>query len=144
MAVGGFAIGLAFASGFAGASSSAPPGGLSANGRLLWQFEALLHDVFGSRAPFASSASYDTNFSCAGRACFPHAKWDAYTYTFSSPHSSEFRLKSRVFRAGAFGNYPVPLRINGLYVACDPGATTFLTRVGGDAGFALSCERPTP
>jgi hypothetical protein len=103
----------------ASALTSGPPAGLSANGRLLWQFEALLHDVFGNRAPYASSASYDANFACAGSSCFPHASWDPYAYSFAHARGSSFRLKSRHFPAGAFGNYPVPLRINGLYIACD-------------------------
>src|SRR5262245_54334938 len=127
------------APGLAGTRPAAPPPGLTANGRLLWQFEALLRDVFGNRLPFASSASDDTNFACAGANCFPHAKWDPYVYTFASAHGSAFRLKSRSFPPGAFGNYPVPLRINRQYIACN--ATTFLTTVRGVAGFALSCQR---
>ena len=140
------AIGVvAVVTGLAGASPSAsPPAGLSANGRLIWQFEALLHDVFGNRQPYAASASYDTNFACAGNNCFPHAKWDPYAYTFANARGSSFRLRSRAFSAGAFGNYPVPLRVNGLYIACNAAASTFLTTVRGVAGFLLSCERPTP
>ena len=130
--------------GATGARVSGPPQGLSANGRLLWQFEALLHDVFGSRRPYAASASYDSNFACAGSNCYPHAKWDPYVYTFANARHSSFSLRSRTFAAGAFGNYPVPLRINSLYIACDRNATTFLTSVGGVAGFVLSCEKPTP
>ena len=130
--------------GISAAGPSGPPVGLSTNGRLLWQFEALLRDVFGKRAPYASSASYDTNFACAGNNCYPHAKWDPYVYTFANARGSTFRLRSRTFRAGAFGNYPLPLRINGLYIACNAASTTFLTTVRGVAGFALSCQRPTP
>jgi hypothetical protein len=125
-----------------GAANS--PAGLSADGRLLWEFEALLHDVFGDQQPYASSSSNDTNFACAGSSCFPHARWDPYSYIFSNARKSSFLLKSRTFAPGAFGNYPVPLRINGLYIACGPKASTFLTSVGGAAGFALSCERATP
>lgn len=121
-----------------------PPPGLSANGKLLWQFEALLHDVFGSRRPYASSASYNANFACAGNTCFPHAKWDPYVYTFANARHSRFVLRSRTFQPGSFGNYPVPLRINGLYIACNRNATSYLTAVGGVAGFALSCEKPMP
>jgi hypothetical protein len=128
----------------AAARTTGPPPGLTESGRALWQFEALLHDVFGNRLPFASSASNDANFACAGVNCYPHAKWDPYAYTFVGARSSTFRLVSRTFRPGAFGNYPVPLRINGLYISCGAGSATFLTRVDGTAGFALSCQRPTP
>jgi len=121
-----------------------PPTKLTANGTALWQFEALLHDVFGNRRPFASSASYDTNFACAGNSCFPHARWDPYAYVFANARGSVYRLKSRSFPPGAFGNYPVPLKINDLYIACTRAATTFLVTVRGVAGFALSCERPLP
>jgi hypothetical protein len=141
----GIALGvIVLLTGFAGANHSSPPPGLTANGRLLWQFEALLHDVFGNQLPYASSASGDTNFACAGNQCFPHARWDGYAYTFTNAHGSTLRLKSRSFPAGAFGNYPVPLRVNGLYIACDRAASTYLTTVRGIAGFALSCQRPTP
>jgi hypothetical protein len=118
--------------------------GLSASGRLLWQFEALLHDVFGNRHPYATGPS-NTEFDCAGTyKCVPHAKWDAYVFTFADAHGSRFVLESRKFSPIAFGNYPVPIRIKGRYIACDRSAKTFLTYLGGTAGFALLCEKPTP
>jgi hypothetical protein len=117
---------------------------LTASGRLHWQFEALLHDVFGARTPYASSKSFDTNFACAGNGCFPHANWNPYSFDFASAHGSSLLLRSRRFAAGAFGNYPAPLRINGLYIACDPAAKTFLVTIRGAAGFPLACEKPVP
>lgn len=125
-------------------ASTGPPPGLTANGRLLWEFEALLHDVFGTRHPYATGTA-NTDFACAGTyKCVPHAKWNAYVFTFANAHRSTFSLKSRTFPSVAFGNYPIPIRINGLYVACDTSASTFLTNLGGTAGFALLCVKPTP
>jgi len=77
---------------------------LTADGRLLWEFEALLHDVFGSHPSFATGID-NTNFACAGM-CSPHATWDEYHYTFARSHGSTLSLTSRTFPAGAFGNYP--------------------------------------
>jgi hypothetical protein len=121
-----------------------PPAGLTANGRLVWEFEALLHDVFGSRHPYETGT--DTfNFACAGTYnCVPHAKWNAYVYTFVNAHASTLSLSSRTFAPGAFGNYPIPIRINGRYIACDRSGAKFLSNLGGTAGFALVCLKPTP
>ncbi len=121
------------------AAAASPPSSLTRSGRFLWQFEALLRDVFGSRTPHASSASFDTNFACAGNSCYPHAKWNPYVFTFATARGSTFQLKSRSFRQGAFGNYPMPLRINGLYIACNRKATTYLVVIKGAAGFPLNC-----
>jgi hypothetical protein len=119
-----------------------PPPGLTRSGIHVWQFEALLRDVFGSRTPYASSASFDTNFACAGSSCYPHAKWDRYGFTFANAHGSTFQLKSRVFPQGAFGNYPLPLRINGLHIVCNQKATMYLVVIKGAAGFPLACVNP--
>lgn len=140
-------VGLAIAPLDATASLRArygPPSGLTVSGRLRWQFEALLHDVFGSRPVYASSKSHDTNFACAGNACVPHATWDPYAFEFESSRGSSFRLRSRNFPAGAFGNYPMPLRLNGLYIACDPNGKTYLVLIGGATGFPLACVTPIP
>ncbi len=125
--------------GASAASHTGPPRGLTADGRLLWEFEALLHDVFGSHPSFATGVD-NTNFACAG-ICSPHATWDEYHYTFARSHGSTLYLTSRTFPAGAFGNYPEPVRIKGRFIACND--TTYLTKIGGTAGFTLSCVKPS-
>ena len=101
-----------------------------------------MHDVFGSRHPYSTGA---LNFACAGTYnCVPHSKWNAYVYTFAGAHGSTLVLSSRTFAPGAFGNYPIPIRINGHYVACDKRQSTFLVNLGGNTGFALLCLKPTP
>jgi hypothetical protein len=132
---------VTFAGG-AQSTSSGPPRGLTSNGRLQWEFEALLHDVFGNRHPYATGTN-NSDFSCAGT-CVPHVKWSAYVFTFANAHGSSFSLKSRTFGPVAFGNYPIPIRINGRYIACEKSASTFLTNLRGTAGFALLCVKPTP
>ena len=39
--------------------SSGPPSGLSRRGRVLWQFEALLHDTFGSGSVCANKTTIE-------------------------------------------------------------------------------------
>ena len=97
-----------------------------------------------SEAAFLDQTGADTlNFACSGN-CIPHAKWHAYVYTFANARDSTLALTSRTFAPGAFGNYPIPIRINGRYVACDKRQQTFLSNLGGTAGFALVCLKPTP
>src|ERR1041385_2498365 len=60
-----------------------PPAGLTSQGRLLWNFEALLHKTFKTRVVSVSSGLYDSlNFSCAGW-CGPNAKYLHYKFTFA-------------------------------------------------------------
>jgi hypothetical protein len=103
--------------GSASAALAGPPSGLSTNGRALWNFEALLHDSFGSRDVCTKGASL--NFSAPANECSPLATYGPYLYQFAGPRHSAFHLVSRLPRA-SFGNYPQPVRINGRFIACGP------------------------
>jgi len=74
----------------------------------------------------------------------PEDVYSSYGYVFASARNSPFRLVSRSFKPGAFGNYPVPVRVAKLYVACDRAAKTFLISYGDAATFTLDCLTPNP
>ena len=116
------------------------PRGLTRQGRLLWNFEALLRQSFGDRTV---SASPPENFSCAG-ICAPLSKYRPYRYTFHRPSGSAFHVSKRTFGDnGEFGNYPIAVLIRGRAVACDPGERHFLISYRSTASFTLDCL-PTP
>jgi hypothetical protein len=121
------------------ASSSrlaAPPAGITARGQLLWNFEALLRQTFGGES---MSVSRPENFSCRGD-CAPLLKYRLYRYTFSRAGGSKFHIAKRTFGDnGEFGNYPVPVLINGHAVACNAQETRFLIAYRSMASFTVDC-----
>jgi len=128
-------------SGAVGASESveaSSPIGLTAQGRLLSNFEALLRTAFGTRAVFASRGE---NFSCAG-ACAPLSTYSRYWFVFKSPARSTLHLSKRKFGSEVFGNYPAPVLIRGQSIACDLAATRFLVVYRNAASFTLGCLAP--
>jgi hypothetical protein len=122
--------------------ASGPPKGLTAQGRLLWNFEALLRQQFGGRSV---SVSRPENFSCAGL-CAPLSRYRPYRFTFSRPSGSTFHVSKRTFGDnGEFGNYPVPVLIRGRAVACDRAERHFLISYRSTASFTLDClPKPSP
>lgn len=117
-------------------ATDAPPPGLTSAGRTLWQFEALLHDTFGSR-PVCSSGRWAQNFTSG--ACSPLAVYSPYFYVFANAHHSGFHISQRV--VGDFGNYPVAVMVRGHPIACDRHETKFLI-LYRDTHFTLGCLRP--
>ena len=113
-----------------------PPGSLTAQGRLLWNFEALLGQKFvGGRV----SVSRPENFSCAGE-CAPLSRYRPYEFTFLRPSGSAFHVSRRTFGDnGEFGNYPIAVLIRGRAVACDARETRFLIAYRSTASFTLAC-----
>jgi hypothetical protein len=82
---------------------------ITADGRLLWNLEALLRATFGHSRPFSadntdrgptnpsnppanSTTGNYVNFDCAGDHCSPLAIYDPYWYTFQEPTGSSFHL----------------------------------------------------
>jgi hypothetical protein len=129
-----------------------PPRGLTRSGVLLWDFEALLHDTFGSRqvceitgATTAGVPLPDSGDFVAPRGgCDPLAMYSPYVPVFANARNSPFRLVVRAFPPGAFGNYPGPVRVAHLHVACTTAAKTFLVSYGDAAALTLGCLRPLP
>jgi hypothetical protein len=118
-----------------------PPVALSRRGRILWQFEALLHETFHKRYV---SAHYirgvAINFACASRVgCAPLAYWAPYFFTFSRAGQSDFHVSKKRFPPGAFGNYPLAIWIKGQFVACDRAEKRFLIAYRDAVGLSLDC-----
>jgi hypothetical protein len=125
------------------ATTAAPPAGLAASGRTLWQFEALLYDTFHQRRVSARflRARAEWDFACGGWDCGPLSDWSLYFPTFSRARGSAFHLSSRRFPGGYFGVHPLAIKIKGRYVACDRGERRFLISYGTAVGLGLACLR---
>jgi hypothetical protein len=120
------------------AAAAAPPG-LTRGGRALWQFEALLHDTF-HKLPV--SAHYDQGrdwkFAACGRiGCAPLSYWAIYFFTFRDASHSQHLSARRTLPS--FGNYPIPIKVKGRYVACNAAESRFLIAYGSVVGFAPAC-----
>jgi len=123
----------------ASAALAGPPPGLSAYGRALWNFEALLHDTFGSRDVCTKGSSL--NFIAPANACTPLATYEPYLYQFAGARHSAFHLVTRLPKA-SFGNYPQPVRINGRFIACDPHDRSYLMEFSDASTFTVTCLVP--
>ncbi len=121
--------------------TSSPPSGLTSQGRLLWNLEALLSKTFGTRQPFVSGRE---NFSCSGTSCSPLSKYSPFTYTFAHLGASQFRTTSRNISKYSFGNYPEPVLIRGKAVVCNSIGTKYLIVYKDQASFTLGCVSPLP
>jgi hypothetical protein len=114
---------------------------LTAHGRLLMNFEALLRRTFHNRGV---SVSRPENFSCAGD-CAPLSQYRLYRFTFARPRGSLLHISKRTFGDnGEFGNYPVPVLIRGRAVACNARETRFLIAYRSMASFTLECLPKSP
>jgi hypothetical protein len=144
--VGCFALLAALAPWAARGSVSTQPGPrlnvptftLSKQGRLLWNFEALLVRTFGHRPV---SVSDRENFSCSG-VCAPLSTYTPYRRVFANPTGSTFHLSGRKLPAGSFGNYPEPVLIRGRTIACDTRGKRFLVAYRDSVSLTLGCLTP--
>lgn len=121
--------------------SGAPPArvGLTSQGHLLWNFEALLRSTFGRKQPLCVSG---WNFTSGD--CTPLAKYLLYWYTFQAPRGTAFHIVHRKVRPPNFGNYPVAILVRGHMVACDAHERHFLIDFASGAGLMLGCLAPQP
>ncbi len=116
-----------------------PPSGVNRPGKIVWNFEGLLYRTFQTRD--ASEIGSSLNFTCPGF-CSPPATYNTYVGIFANATRSAYHLSSRRFAAGAFGIYPVPVRIKGHYIACDRAEHRFLIAYARTANFSLDCVTP--
>jgi hypothetical protein len=126
--------------GVVSAAAAGPPPGLTSQGRTLWELEALLHDTFHG---LPVSAHYDQGrdwrFAVCGRVgCAPLAYWGIYFFTFRTARHSTFHLSRRRSLPNV-GNYPVPVKVAGRFVACDRAETRFVFNYESAAGFGFAC-----
>lgn len=117
---------------------------VSTAGEVLYEYEALVHQIFGS------SISVCTGGGGCHQGWFyrgdlaPLSEYSPFTYVFSGFTSSTFHLMPAGFAvAGGFGNYPDPIKVNGRLVACDRAEKTFLISYGDAVGDGnLACLAP--
>jgi hypothetical protein len=116
-----------------------PPAGLTHSGRTVWEFEALLHDTF-DRLPGLSALSprrvlEPRRLSPRLRAArvLGHLLLHVQERTaVGIPSSTRRTLVS-------FGNYPIPIKVRGRFVACNQAETKFLITYGSAVGLGLAC-----
>lgn len=135
-----FAVALLAALGGASAATAGPPPGLTSQGRTLWEFEALLHDTFhGLRVSAHYDQGRDWRFAACGRVgCAPLSYWSIYFFTFRTATHSTFHLSHRRSLPNV-GNYPVPVKVEGSFTACNRAETRFLFNYESAAGFGFVC-----
>jgi hypothetical protein len=145
MAAGCAGVATAGAGSAAGVRVAAPPPGLSAYGRAVWNLDALLHDTFGNRQVYLNNRdSYPktpANFSTIGRDA-AHSR--IVVYTFATARGSAFTLKRPkkppLPEIGASG-WDGLLTIRGAYISCRGGK--WLYEHGGEAyaNWWVGCRR---
>ena len=108
--------------------ASGPPSSLAsrltANGRTLWNLDALMNDTFGSRTP-CLDLRHDDFYSvsrggdCTGPSRPATSHYD-YVFTFLNAFHSDFRLV-HVAKEPLTGVTNVPLRLGSRYISCPNG-----------------------
>ena len=133
------AASLAFVAVSTPSALAQPPAGLTQSGRTVWEFEALLHDTF-DRLPVSAHYRQGVywNFAACRLGCAPLAYWGIYFFTFKSARRSAFHLSTRRTLI-SFGNYPIPIKVKGRFVACNRAETKFLITYGSAVGLGLAC-----
>lgn len=127
------------------ATQGTQPPGLTAQGRAVWNLEALLHDTFGRRAVWlhygANPRRPDDFRTVSGALCCS----GEYYFTFANASGSAFvpAQPTRRPRAiiGASGG-ETPLTIRGSYIACPGGRWLYRHYGNGPANWRLSCRKP--
>jgi hypothetical protein len=134
----------------AASPTSGPPPGLSTEGRLLWNLEALMQKSFGSSTvcTWYSDPRTVWNFNDF---CVPLADMILYTFTFDRPRGSAFHLGVPIRYAMVFGTRlpvsvppPGPVLVAGRLVVCDAHGREFLTYRPERRTLTLQCLPPYP
>lgn len=120
------------------ARAGGPPTGLTANGVVLWNLDALLNDTFGDRVDCYDAKHVDIFSVARGQDCpAPEAEYQTYVFTFLNAFHSTFRLV-RLARVPNTGVTNVPVRVDNRFVSCPDGLYHHGERgwlvFGGDAG----------
>jgi len=147
--IAGLFLVLANGTGASASQVGGPPAGLTSSGRVLWNFEALLRQTFGShyKGCLRTLSRYVETFT-TDNYCATHdaAQTMYYSFAFANQSASAYHLVERTFAPGAFGNYPEPIRVEKNYVTCDPAGRTYLISYGDVFGLSanLACIKPNP
>lgn len=119
------AVVLLVATGATAGTANGPTGTLAphltANGRTLWNLDALMNDTFGSRVPCLDLSHYTFYSVRHGSDCTgpsrPATSHYGYVFTFVNTFHSQFRLV-RLAKEPSTGAKNVPLRLGGRYISC--------------------------
>jgi len=123
-------------------SKDAPPRAahLTAQGRLLWNFEALLKETLGGHQVCVSTKTrLGTRWNFTSGSCAPLSTYLFYKPVFARPRGFTFHIARRAVRSAFFGNYPEAVLIRGQLVACDAAEARYLVDYASGAGLTLVC-----
>ena len=124
----------------------APMYRLSAAGHALYEYEALIREVLGTGPLSLCGGGPTCHSGYLYRGYLsPMAIYQTYTFVFATTGRSTFHLMPPGVRLapGSFGNYPIPVTLNGRIVACNAEATQFLIAYGDAAGDGnMGCLAP--
>jgi hypothetical protein len=118
-----------------------PPAGLTPYGHVVWNFDALLHDTFGSVRVWRTYVGEIPNFSAKpGRSSIPVP----YVYTFATARHSAFRAV-RAHHPPRIGNYATgsnaPVKVGGAYISCGSGKWLYLRNGQPFEGGDMWCSK---
>ena len=94
---------------------------LTANGRVLWNLDALLNDTFGNRVECFDGQHFSIFSVPHGSECpSPDARYQGWVFTFLNAYHSAFRLV-RLAKEPDTGATNVPVNVAGRYISCPGG-----------------------
>jgi hypothetical protein len=107
------------------ATASGPPtalaASLTANGRVIWNLDALLNDTFGDRVDCFDGRQYRIFSVAHGGECpSPEARYQLWDFTFLNAFRSEFELV-HLAKEPFTGVTNVPIKVGSDYVSCPGG-----------------------
>lgn len=131
------AVVLAAAAVLASPASAAAPSGLTAQGRAIWNLDALVRDRIGGSACVVNNTnSIEPSRVCRGMSL---AQMSGYAFTFSKARHSSFAVVAADHGPDRLGNV-VAVRLQSEWVMCGPGRWLVLGR-GGVSGLMLRCVK---
>jgi hypothetical protein len=108
-------------SAFASGPSASLSSNLTANGRVIWNLDALLNDTNGARVDCYDGQHLEIFSVAKGADCpSPAARYQPYVFSFLNAFHSEFTLVARSSPPQT-GATNAPLRVDGRYVSCPGG-----------------------
>lgn len=121
------------------------PSGLSQQGQMLWNLDALLASTFHSNYILAHNGAQDgLDFICAFNCPRVSGGYESYWLEFSARGGSQFRLSGIRVAGTPFGSAQLPVTIRGDGISCDTGpggSEVYLTyQYRNSIGLYLACS----
>lgn len=103
------------------AGAQVPPSGLTRNGRVIWNLDALLRDTYGNRLVCWDGQRFVLFPASRSAGCpAPSARYQTWDFSFLNTHHSQFR-RIHLLREPTTGVTNVPIRVGSDYVSCPHG-----------------------